>query len=281
MQIGTAEPGEQADVGEALPGCQRLVTGNADGQFAGLQKLLINAQDFGRCRHILNAGDSVFGGVAHGGSDGARNFIFRRRGNDAIDCVHGGIFEDAGGFAVGVADDGAAGRIGRVTCDAGELERDGVGERHVPVEPVDEDRVVARGFVDQLAGWKAGGSPVFVVPVAAENPAALRKRRGKFADALAELRFTFRIAQLNAGDMRAAGVEVDMSIVKSGNGELAAEVDDLSFRSGPLADVGGGPDGDDAGGDARDGLGLRLGGADGPDFAVGEDEVGVGLRGES
>ena len=92
----------------------------------------------------------------------------------------------------GVAHDDAAGRVGRFAGDAGQLQGQGVGQRHVAVEPVDEDRMVRRDGVDQLARRQRGGRPVLVVPVAAEDPAALGQFRREVADAVAELGFAVR-----------------------------------------------------------------------------------------
>ena len=79
------------------------------------------------------------------------------RGDDAIDALHGGVFEHAGGFAGGVAHDGAAGRIGGVAGDAGELQRQGVGQGHVAVQAIDEDGVIAGGLRRSTGGW--AGAP--------------------------------------------------------------------------------------------------------------------------
>ena len=114
--------------------------------------------------------------------------------NDAVHGVHGGIFEDAGGIAVRIADDGAAGRLGGGAGDAGELEGERVGEAHVAVEAVDEDGVVAGTLVDQLARGEAGGGPGFMVPIAAQDPAAGGQFGGEGADALAEFGFAIGIA---------------------------------------------------------------------------------------
>jgi len=51
------------------------------------------------------------------------------------------------------------------------------GQRHVPVQPVDENRMVSALFVDQLACRKRRRGPVFVVPVPALDPAPLRNLR--------------------------------------------------------------------------------------------------------
>src|ERR1700676_960905 len=78
--------------------------------------------------------------------------------------------------------------------------------------------------------------------------------------------------------MRPAGVEVHVIIVESWEDELACEVDHLGVRSGPFVDVGGRTDSDDPRAAACHSFGLRLGSVYGPDFRIGEDEVGKRLR---
>src|SRR3546814_500815 len=57
--------------------------------------------------------------------------------------------------------------------DAGQFGGQGVGQRHVPVEAVDEYRIVGSDRIDQLARGQVGGRRAFVVPVGVEYPAAL------------------------------------------------------------------------------------------------------------
>ncbi len=146
------------------------------------------------------------------------------------------------------------------------------------IEPVDKDGVIAGGFVYELARGERGGGPVFVVPLAVENPAAGGLLGGKLADALAKLGLALRVAELHAGKLRAALVEMHVGIVEAGKNELAAEVDNLRFGAGPLLNVGGSADRDDGGSDGGDGLGLRLRRVNGPDFSAGQNEVRGGLR---
>ena len=72
--------------------------------------------------------------------------------------------------AAGIAEDFAAFRALRVSVHAGQLHGLGIGQAHVPVEPVDEDRVVGRDLINQLSGRQLRRVPVFVIPVAVQQP---------------------------------------------------------------------------------------------------------------
>ena len=66
-----------------------------------------------------------------------------------------------------------------------------------------------------------------MVPLAFENPRTFGLRLGVVGDALAELCFALRIAQLDAGQRRSAVDEMNVCIVEAGNDPLSAEVDDF------------------------------------------------------
>src|SRR3546814_17404611 len=87
---------------------------------------------------------------------------------------------------VRVAHDAAARRVGRVAGDAGQFERQRVGQRHVPVEAVDEYRVVGSDRIDQLARGQGGRGTALVVTVAVEHPAPLVQGPGVGPDASEE-----------------------------------------------------------------------------------------------
>ena len=202
------------------------------------------------------------------------NLLLGRLRQDREDEVHGVVFEDAGGLALRVADDLAPFGCRGLPVDAGELEREGVGQRHVTVEAGDEDRVVGAHAVDPLFAWQLA-SPGFVIPVAVQDPTTCRLGRREFGDAPGEEPRRRCVAQLDAGEGRSAFQKVHVVVDEARHGEAAREIDRL-FRRDPggvsLADKGNHP--------LRDGHGCGLGQVfrAGPDHAVDVEGFGPELR---
>ncbi len=212
------------------------------------------------------------GGFAHGGFHGAVLLLGRERRHDADDEGGCGVFEDAGGVAVTVALDLAAGRVLRVAVDAREFERQRVGQGHVAVDAPEEGGMIAGDAVNELMVGQRGGIPVLMVPDAVVNPRAGGKGFGEVGDALPELSLALCIAGLHGNERFAATEEVHVGIVESGEKQAAAQVDDTGGRSGQLANFGVGADGED--GVAVESHGLRDGlrGVFSPDLAVDQDK---------
>src|SRR5581483_2219746 len=82
------------------------------------------------------------------------------------------------------------------------------------------------------------------------------------------------VAKVDADELVAAGGEVDVRVVESGQRSTSAGVDDLRRRTAPARDLGIRSDGDDAVADDRDGLRVGTGGIAGPDGRVREEEIG-------
>ena len=120
-------------------------------EFLELAKIVGLGGVIGAVGHVLHAGHAVAGGLVHGGFHGAVFFFRRWRRHDALDQSGGGVFEDAGGIAVLVAVNFAAGRVGGIAIDAGQLEGKRIGERHVAVDAPEEGGMIAAGGVDELA----------------------------------------------------------------------------------------------------------------------------------
>jgi len=122
--------------------------------------------------HVLHGGDAERGHVSERPAQDPLAALGRVGGNHALHQRHGGVFQHAGRLAGSVADDQAAGRVGRPSCDARHLQRERVRERHVFVVPVDEHGRVARDPVDHLPRGQRRAGPLLFVPVAAEDPLA-------------------------------------------------------------------------------------------------------------
>ena len=181
----------------------------------------------------------------------------RRRRHDALDQRGGGVAEDAGGIAVVVAVDFAAGGIGGVAADAGELEGKRIGEGHVAVDALEEGGMAVAGGVDELAIGQDGRIPALMVPGAAANPGAGGEGFGVAGDAVAEIGLAGGVAELDGDEGSAAGQEVNVSIIESGQKQAAGEVDGAGAGAGELADLRVAADGED--GVAVEGHGLRHG----------------------
>ncbi len=272
-----AEIGRHADVGQPLPVGERLMAGDANGERAGVEKFFIDAEHSRLGRHVLDAGDATFVGIAHGGADGGGDFLLARRGHDALGQPLRGVLQYARGFAARVANDRSSGRIIGFARNTGQLQCDAVGKRHVPVEAGNQQRMIAGDGIDKLARGEPRGRPVLVIPCAAGDPAAAGKLGGEVRDALAELVLAAGVAQLDARKIPPAGVEMDVGVVEAGHHTPAAQIDHLRPRADPLLNYGVPAHGHDARADTGHGLGLRYGEIARPDLAMNQNERGGGL----
>ena len=113
-----------------------------------------------------------------------------------------------------------------------------------------------------------------MIPVSAEDPAALGLRRGVGGKPLGEVLFRDRRAQVDADELVGAADQVHMGVVETGQQQPAARVDDLSPGIADGADLLVGSDAGDAIGADCDRLRGRPGGIDSVDPGVDDSEVG-------
>ncbi len=186
----------------------------------------------------MHARHAALGHVAHGGIEGAVVGRLPRRRDDREHEFHGAVAQEARGLAVGAALDRAAGRIGRVTVDAGERERAPIGERHVPVVPAHQHGVRRRVRVDPPPlGERA--APRVMIPVPAGDPLARREPARELAHAPRQLPGRGRMAQLHRGETRPAREEVHVRVHEPRHEHRAARVDHALGAA--LAQCGAGP----------------------------------------
>jgi len=263
--------------GHPPPGDQGPGAVDAHREIAALSQLVIKSIHPGRGRHVLHAGDAVARGIAQAGAYGFEGLFFSRGGNQARNRPHGRVFEHSRGLAGGIAHDSAARRVRRGAGDARHLQGERVRQGHVAVQAAHQDRMVSGYRIDQLSRGQIGRLPVLVIPLAPGDPAPLGQPGGIGGHAVAELCLGARGAQLDAGKLAAPLVEVQVGIVETGHHQLAAQVYCFCRRTGQAADSGGGANRHNTASAAGDGLDSRLGGIDGPDLPVDQDQVG-GLR---
>ena len=168
--------------------------------------------------------------------------------------------QDAGRrLAVGEPVDDAAGRVLRVGRHAGELERRGVRQGHVPVVPADEDGPVLHVLVDGRGGRQLAAERAVVVPVAAERSSgraasSCRTPRAACRTRPRPSRPSVRPATSCCPPPRKCSV----AVVEPRHDAPAAEVDHLRVRPGEWLHLGVGADLEDAAAPHRDGLRLGL-----------------------
>ena len=233
-----AAPGGADAVALALPGGDRRPRVEPHGELAAVARPLERGQ-------LLPLRDVLHRGDAHprrlGERRGERRVVLRvREGRDlGAHQRHGGVLEDAGRLAGRrVADDLAPGRVGGLLGDAGERQRARVGEAHVAVEPVEEDRHVAGGGVDPVAAGERRAGPDLVVPGAEVEPAPRRHLRGRRADPSRELLGRRRVAQVETEQREAAGDEVGVGVDEAGHDAAAAEIEHAGAGPDPGRDLG-------------------------------------------
>ena len=104
--------------------------------------------------------------------------LFVRRGRDRMRHQRARVVDEhARRRAVRVAQDAAAGWIGRRRDDAGQLHRLRVGEQRVTVDAVQHDGAVADRGAQRVVRRKALVGPEVLVPAVADDPRIARRRR--------------------------------------------------------------------------------------------------------
>ncbi len=187
------------------------------------------------------------------------------------------IFEDAGWIAVSIPNDESTWHVLRVLINAGKLHRERVGQAHVPIRTIHKDGIVRCHIVNQLMRGELSGSPALVVPIAIQDPFAFRPASCEFSDFFPEFLRTGSLMQLHARDPVATHIEMNMSVVETGNDTASLKVNHFCLGTCQLENCLAVTNLDDAIALDGDRLGFRLPGIPCPDFAVYQDEINVGL----
>ncbi len=180
----------------------------------------------GRQRHVVNLRHAMREGFALRAQERLFLLLRRRRRNDFLDERHRRILEDARRAPFRVAHDLAARRRRRIRVNARELQRQRVCEHHVAVGPHDENGMIARHRIDPPPR-RQFAAPKLMVPIAVENPFALRARRRVVGDAPDEFLFRRSAGKIDARKAKSAEKKMCVIVDKARRDKLAAEVDDL------------------------------------------------------
>ncbi len=250
---------------------------DAHRQLAAACQIGVDVDVLVRRVHVLHAGDAERRRVLQCALDRTRPLRFGHLRDDALDVGHCRVLEHAGRQSLRVADDLAAGRIGRPLGHAGAAERCRIGQRHVAVVAVHEHRRAASPVVDERAGRQRGRRPPLVVPVAAEHPFAWLGA-GPRDDATGELGGRVGVFQIDVLELRATVDQVHVRVVEARHHAPAFSVDDGRIRTTPTFNCAGVADVDDALADRGQRLGVRLPRITGPDVGVEDDEIGADPR---
>ena len=109
----------------------------------------------------------------------------------------------------------------------------------MPVQSLDQDRMARGPLIDPLAGRQLNWLPIFMVPVAIENPPSFWCLGRKLANPLPKDIGTPGIAQLDTRQALPPIEEVNVSVVESRKHPPPGEVDDLRFGPNPPPRLGG------------------------------------------
>ena len=165
---------------------------------------------------MLHAGDAERGGVSQRAFYGLQALLMRERRLDLGDEIHGRVFQRTGGIALSVANDDSAGRIRSLGGDAGQTQRDRVGQGHMAVIAAHETQACreSQESISSLVGICAG-VPFGFIPVAAGNPLALWRRLGALRDTASEFLRAGGVIELHAVEREPAIDKMHMRVVEA------------------------------------------------------------------
>ena len=241
-------------------------------------------------RQILNRRHPAFTGFFQDGAHLQEALLERDWRNLLPHEIVRGSFEDTCQSAVRIFHDLAIGGRGRALIDAGDLEREAIGEMHAAIEPADEHGMFAGDGVDQLAvrRERAGCrrsqrrilsgrvlTPLLVCsPHAARDPAPVRKPlRGRLEALLERGRFV-HVEQVHTAQQSTRAFHVNVRVVESWGDESAVEVDLTGVRARERPRLGVGADGEEPLAFDGEGFRPRLALLDRIHPAVDENEIG-------
>ncbi len=264
----------QTDLGKIVPASFERRSVDTYGQLSALSEFRIGGDIRILRIHVLHAGDAQRGGVIQGAFDGAQALLVRHGRNDFANVLLRRVFEDSGGIALRVAHDDAAGDIRRLGRDSGELHGQGVGQRHVSIMTVDENRRVRTDGVECVFRGELGRSPQSFIPIASQYPFPFWGFLYLRGDAFDEFLLGTRVAQLHLVKLRATVDKVHVGVVESGKQELACGIENLCLRPAPAVDFGAAAHGDNAVADHGHGFSRGMLLVDSPDLGVGDNHGG-------
>ena len=185
----------------------------------------------------------------------------------------GSVLENAGGVAVLVAHDFAAGDVLGVAVDARELHGLGIDKGHVSIEPPQKCRMIAGDIVDQLVGGQNRRIPALMIPKAVAKPRARGQSFCELSDALLELGLAVGGAEMHGDERTAADEEMYVRVVEAREEKASIEIDDARLGAGEFLNGGVIADGENLGTIERHCLSGGLRGIFSPHFSIDEYQV--------
>ena len=147
------------------------VGGDADRQATGVAEAAEQRPVLGCGAHVVDAGEAEGGHVVERGFESLFALAGGRGRRGLVDEGHGGIDEDAGGVAGGIAEDAAAGRVLGGPGDSGRFHGCAVGPACVAVDALEPDRAFGVGGIEIGSRREAAEGPDHLVPAPAADPA--------------------------------------------------------------------------------------------------------------
>ena len=177
-------------------------------------------------RHVVNAGPAEAGLALHRLGVGGADLRVCWRGHQRAHGVHGVVDQHAGGQALRVDFDAAAGGLcGGLAIEAGGFEGRRIGDERVAVGAFDDCGAITRDSVEVLPGGHAFFGPVGFDPAAADQRLACGKRFCGFADDADDFGQRGCLVEVQRLLALANAIEVCVGVGEAGIEEGAGEVD--------------------------------------------------------
>src|SRR5216683_5406314 len=197
---------------------------DADGELAIPFELLVGEEIF-PSGIILNGSDAILGEIGQNQGDSAAALLDAGVRDARADKVHGRTFlEHAGELSGGVALEFAAGRIGRVLIEFGELEGERIGDGDVARNLGQQHGILGGHVVELPLAGKLLFRPERVIPAGAGDPIAFLVRSDAGGEALFQLFDGGGAVETYGKHACTRGTEVDVGIIESGHEEFFVEM---------------------------------------------------------
>ena len=192
---------------------------------------------------VVDGGDAVRGEGLRGEAKGLGDLCVRGRGHVLQNEFVRAFEQNARWGTVRQPPDLAARRIGRLDSDACDTQRRFVCPAAVTIDADQVDGMIGRGAIEQLARGQVLLSPGVLAPAVAENPGAFRHAGGALGYKLGNFLFRpgfrqveeERLVELVIQQREADVEQVNVMIVQAGHQNVALEIDQFrSFAAGLL-----------------------------------------------
>ena len=243
-----------------------------------LAEFLVELGDQDRGAGIVHAGHPPAVHLGDRGLDGVLHLCARRRRDRALDEALRVVDEDTGRIPLRVLDDLAATRARRRAGDVRLLEGERVHEAGVAIDALEVHRMIGHRAGQRLVRRPAGVAPVVLVPAAADDPLAARRRAGALDDTGDHLVVRGGAGEIHVPQRHAEPGDMGVRVGHPRDHRAALQVDDLRVRTGQCAGAKTITGEDDASAAHGERIHDRTRAIGRVDAAVGDDDVGGGGR---